>query len=54
MSSLGSVLYECARCGTKQSLEELSRFPEIRCKNCGYPTLKKLRSPSTKKLERAV
>jgi len=31
----GSIIYECERCGTKQSLKELSRFPEIRCKNCG-------------------
>jgi len=29
MSNLGSIIYECERCGTKQSLEELSRYPEI-------------------------
>jgi len=54
LSNLASILYQCARCGTTQSLEELSGFPEIRCKNCGYRVLKKVRSPSTKKLEHAV
>lgn len=54
MSSLGSILYECERCGTKQSLEELSRYPEMRCKNCGYRVLKKLRPPLPKKIVHAV
>jgi DNA-directed RNA polymerase subunit P len=54
MSSLASIVYECARCGTKQSLEELSKYPELKCKNCGYRILKKVRSPAARKLERAV
>ncbi len=54
MSSLASIIYECERCGTKQSLEELSRFPELKCKNCGYRVLKKVRPPLPKKIEHPV
>ncbi|MDA4125631.1 MAG: RNA polymerase Rbp10 [Thaumarchaeota archaeon] len=48
-----SIIYECERCGTKQSLEELSRFPEIRCKNCGFRALKKV-GPTVAKRIKAV
>jgi len=51
LSNLGSIIYECERCGTKQSLEELSRYPEIKCKNCGYRVLKKVRPPLPKRIE---
>jgi DNA-directed RNA polymerase subunit P len=54
MSNLGSIIYECERCGTKQSLEELSRYPEIKCKSCGYRVLRKVRSSLPKKIEHAV
>lgn len=46
-----SIIYECERCGTKQSLEELSRFPEIRCKNCGFRALKKVGPTVVKKIK---
>lgn len=49
----GSIIYECERCGTKQSLEELSKFPEIRCKNCGFRALKKV-GPTVPKRIKAV
>jgi DNA-directed RNA polymerase subunit P len=49
----GSVVYECARCGTRQTLEELSRLPEIKCINCGYRILKKVRSPVVKEIKHA-
>jgi DNA-directed RNA polymerase subunit P len=52
--AFGSIVYECERCGTKQTLEELSRFPEIRCKNCGYRALKKVRPPIPKRIKHAV
>ena len=54
MSNPGSIIYECERCGTKQSLEELSRFPELKCKNCGYRVLKKVRPHLPKKIEHPV
>jgi DNA-directed RNA polymerase subunit P len=53
MSSPGSIVYECTHCGTKQTLEELSKFPEIRCKNCGYRILKKVRPVVPKRIERS-
>jgi len=54
MSDLGAIIYECERCGTKQSLEELSRYPEIRCRNCGYRFLNKVRPPVPKKIDHSV
>lgn len=50
----GSIIYECERCGTRQSLEELSQLPEITCKNCGYRVLKKIRPPVVKRIEHSV
>jgi len=47
----GSVVYECERCGTKQTLEELSQLPEIKCINCGYRVLKKVRPTVVKKVQ---
>jgi DNA-directed RNA polymerase subunit P len=52
--AFGSIMYECERCGTKQSLEQLSEQPEIRCINCGYRVLKKVRPPVVKNIEHAV
>ena len=49
----GSIIYECERCGTRQTLEELSKFPEIRCKNCGFRALKKV-GPTVAKRIKAV
>jgi DNA-directed RNA polymerase subunit RPC12/RpoP len=46
--AFGAVVYECVRCGTKQSWEELSALPDIRCINCGYIVLKKVRPPVVK------
>jgi DNA-directed RNA polymerase subunit RPC12/RpoP len=51
MSNLGSITYECERCGTKQTLEELSRYPELECKKCSYRILKKVRPPLPKSIE---
>ena len=51
MSGPGSIVYRCARRGTVQSLEELSKFPAIRCKSFGYMVLKKTRPPSARKLQ---
>jgi DNA-directed RNA polymerase subunit P len=47
----GTVIYECERCGTRQSLEELMKLPEIKCINCGYRVLRKVRPPVVKKVE---
>ncbi len=47
----GSVIYECERCGTKQSLEELLQLPEIKCISCGYRVLRKVRPLVVKRVE---
>jgi len=36
------VIYECINCGAKVTLEELSRYGEIKCL-CGYRIFKKSR-----------
>ena len=50
-SVFGSVVYECERCGTRQTLEELMQLPEIKCINCGYRVLRKVRPPVVKRVE---
>ena len=47
----GTVVYECERCGTRQTLEELSKLPEIKCINCGYRVLKKVRPLVVKRVQ---
>jgi DNA-directed RNA polymerase subunit P len=49
--ALGAIFYECERCGTVQSLEELSKLPELTCINCGYRVLKKVRPPVAKRID---
>jgi DNA-directed RNA polymerase subunit P len=47
----GSV-YECVRCGTKTSQEELNNLPEVKC-ICGYRVFRKVR-PSVVKQIKAI
>jgi len=49
-SQFGGVIYECVRCGTKVTAEELASLPEIKC-ICGYRVLKKARPPVVKQLK---
>lgn len=46
----GNVVYECMRCGTNVSVEELKRLPEIKC-ICGFRVFKKSRPPIVKQLK---
>jgi len=46
----GGVVYECVRCGTKVSADELIQLPEIKC-ICGYRVLKKARPPVVKQVK---
>lgn len=46
----GSVAYECMRCGTRVTVEELSRLPEIKC-ICGFRVFRKARPPIVKQLK---
>jgi DNA-directed RNA polymerase subunit P len=45
-----SVTYECMRCGTPVTVEELSRLPEIKC-ICGFRVFRKARPPIVKQLK---
>ena len=44
------VVYECVRCGTKTTQEELSRLPEVKC-ICGYRVFKKIRPQVVKQIK---
>ena len=48
--TIGTVTYECMRCGTSVSVEELSRLPEIKC-ICGFRVFRKARQPIVKQLK---
>ena len=48
--TLGTVSYECMRCGTAVSVEELSRLPEIKC-ICGFRVFRKSGKPIVKQLK---
>jgi len=46
----GAIMYECIRCGTKVSSEDLASLSEIKC-ICGYRVFKKARPPVVKQLK---
>jgi DNA-directed RNA polymerase subunit P len=46
----GGVVYECVRCGTRVTADELAQLPEIKC-ICGYRVLKKARPPVVKQVK---
>ena len=48
--TIGNVIYECMRCGTPVSNEELSKLPEIKC-ICGFRVFRKARQTIVKKLK---
>ena len=48
--TFGEIEYECVRCGTKVTSEQLAQLPEIKC-ICGYRILKKTRAPVVKQVK---
>jgi DNA-directed RNA polymerase subunit P len=46
------AVYECVRCGTRTTQEELASLPEVKC-ICGYRVFRKVR-PSVVKQIKAV
>lgn len=46
------AVYECVRCGTRTTQEELARLPEVKC-ICGYRVFRKAR-PAVVKQVKAV
>jgi len=49
-TTFGGVVYECVRCGTKSTAEQLAALPEIKC-ICGYRVFKKTRPPVVKQIK---
>ncbi len=45
-----SAVYECVRCGTKTSQDELSKLPEVKC-ICGYRVFRKARPSIVKQIK---
>lgn len=48
---LPGATFECVRCHTRYSAEELAKLPELTCGNCGYRIFRKVRSPIAKTLK---
>ncbi|NSL76561.1 MAG: RNA polymerase Rbp10 [Thaumarchaeota archaeon] len=48
--SFGGVVYECVRCATPVTNEDLAALPEIKC-ICGYRILKKRRPSIVKQVK---
>ncbi|HYA56536.1 MAG TPA: hypothetical protein VED22_07045 [Nitrososphaerales archaeon] len=44
------AVYECVRCGTKTTQEELAKLPEVKC-ICGYRVFKKARPAVVKQIK---
>ena len=44
------AVYECVRCGTRTTQEELSRLPEVKC-ICGYRVFRKARPAVVKQIK---
>ena len=44
------AVYECVRCGTRTTQEELSKLPEVKC-ICGYRVFKKARPTVVKQIK---
>lgn len=45
------AIFECVRCGSRFSGEELAKLPELTCGTCGYKIFRKVRSQTTKTLK---
>ncbi len=48
--TIGKVSYECMRCGTPVTVEDLSGLPEIKC-ICGFRVFRKSRQPIVKQVK---
>jgi len=44
------AVYECVRCGTRTTQEELSALPEVKC-ICGYRVFRKVRPTVVKQIK---
>jgi DNA-directed RNA polymerase subunit P len=44
------AIYECVRCGTRTTQEELMKLPEVKC-ICGYRVFRKARPTVVKQIK---
>ena len=49
--SVAGILYRCVQCGKIITSEQLSVMLEIKCPDCGYRVLRKIRPPIVKKVK---
>ncbi len=45
------IIYKCPRCGAEMRFTDLQYLPSIKCINCGYRILYKVRAPGSKIIE---
>lgn len=45
------ILYQCVRCGNEITSDQFTIMLGIKCPNCGFRVLKKIRSPVVKKIK---
>lgn len=51
-SSADEIMYTCVHCGEKTSGKDLrERGGQIKCKDCGYRILKKMKPPLVKRIK---
>ena len=50
-TSLTGIIYKCVRCGASLSSDQLYMMIEIKCPNCGYRVLRKMRPPIVKRFK---
>jgi DNA-directed RNA polymerase subunit RPC12/RpoP len=48
---VSGVVYQCLHCDAKVLAEQLLLTTEIKCPNCGYRVLRKVRSPVVKRIK---
>ena len=42
------IIYKCARCGYEMTYEDIISLPSIKCLQCGFRILYKVRAPGSK------
>ncbi|MBS7644073.1 DNA-directed RNA polymerase subunit P [Candidatus Bathyarchaeota archaeon] len=45
------VVFECMSCRAHINAEQLTMTPEVKCPNCGYRILRKVRSPIVRRIK---
>ena len=48
---VGGIIYKCFRCGRLVSYEKIKMSPDLKCPNCGFKILVKVRPKIVKKVK---